>query len=135
MKCPVDKTDMIVVEHMQIELDYCLQCEGVWFDSGELDLLISAFAANRSDTSIDSLLTQQKVKTNETRRKCPICRHKMEKGLLGDNPEVLIDICPIGDGLWFDGGELHHVLHQIGHTNSKDLISFLGDALEADNQF
>ena len=42
MRCPVDKSDMIVVEHQKIELDYCLKCSGVWFDSGELDLLVSA---------------------------------------------------------------------------------------------
>ena len=39
MKCPIDKSDMIVVEHEKIELDYCLRCSGVWFDSGELELL------------------------------------------------------------------------------------------------
>ena len=42
MRCPVDKKDMIVVEHEKIELDYCLQCAGVWFDASELELLVEA---------------------------------------------------------------------------------------------
>ena len=43
MRCPVDKSDMIVVEHQKIELDLLPPvCSGVWLDSGELDLLVSA---------------------------------------------------------------------------------------------
>jgi Zn-finger nucleic acid-binding protein len=36
MICPACKYDMIVVEYHNIELDYCNNCKGVWFDSGEL---------------------------------------------------------------------------------------------------
>jgi len=37
VKCPVCRIDMIAVEHRKIELDYCVQCSGVWFDSGEFE--------------------------------------------------------------------------------------------------
>ena len=30
------------MEYRQIELDYCLKCSGIWFDSGELDLLLES---------------------------------------------------------------------------------------------
>jgi len=36
MKCPVCNSLMIVVEHEKIELDYCLNCSGVWFDAEEV---------------------------------------------------------------------------------------------------
>jgi len=42
MICPACKSDMIVVEHSKIELDYCTGCRGVWFDSGELELLLES---------------------------------------------------------------------------------------------
>jgi len=42
MICPVCKCDMIVVEYHNIELDYCTTCKGVWFDSGELELLLES---------------------------------------------------------------------------------------------
>ena len=29
MRCPVDKSDMIVVEHQKIELDFCLSARGL----------------------------------------------------------------------------------------------------------
>jgi uncharacterized protein len=130
MRCPVDKNDMIIVEHQKIELDYCNLCAGVWFDSEELELLVSTLEAGGIKLSVTELLTPNEAKTSEARRRCPVCGHKMDKAWLGKEPKVLIDSCPLGDGLWFDGGELHSVLHQMGITSSKDVISFLGDAFQ-----
>jgi uncharacterized protein len=131
MRCPIDKKDMIVVEHQKIELDYCLKCAGVWFDAGELDLLVSALVAERANMSHTDLLTPREAKVSETKRKCPICGRKMDKVWMGEKPQVLLDTCPRGDGLWFDGGELHQVLRQVEPAGSKDIISFLGDAFQA----
>ena len=134
MKCPVDKIDMIVVEHRKIELDYCLQCSGVWFDSQELDLLVSALGSGSTSMSKNDLITPVAASVKETRRKCPICRQNMDKGWIGQDPKVLIDMCPAGDGLWFDGGEMHQFLHQLHITGVKDILSFLGETFQADNK-
>lgn len=131
MKCPVDKSDMIVVEHKKIELDYCLRCTGVWFDTSELDLLVSSLQAEGKQESNTDLLTPVQAKVEEAHRKCPICGRKMDKVWLGQEPKVLIDSCPLGDGLWFDGGELHQVLKQLKIAGFKDVLSFLGNAFEA----
>ena len=40
MICPACKNDMIVVEYQRIELDFCPDCRGVWFDKGELQLML-----------------------------------------------------------------------------------------------
>jgi len=40
--CPACKVPIIVVEHEKIELDYCTTCLGVWFDAGELALLLES---------------------------------------------------------------------------------------------
>jgi Zn-finger nucleic acid-binding protein len=128
MKCPLDKSDMIIVEHRKIELDYCLKCAGVWFDSGELNLLVSSLKAEGANLSHDDLLTAQEAKVIEAKRKCPICRRKMDKVWIGKTPKVLIDRCPVDHGLWFDGGELHQVLHQMEPSGAKDVMAFLGDA-------
>ena len=133
MKCPIDKSDMIVVEHEKIEVDYCLRCSGVWFDSGELELLMAVLGAEGANLSHTELLTPHSAKVTEARRKCPICGRKMDKVWLGKEPKVLIDSCPLGDGLWFDCGELHQVLKamELKETPaSRDVISFLGDVFQ-----
>ncbi len=122
---------MIVVEHQKIELDHCLRCAGVWFDGGELDLLVSTMAANGGKMSQTDLLTPHEAKVDETKRKCPVCGRKMNKVWMGKDPKVLIDTCPLGEGFWFDGGELHQVLQQIEPMRSKDVLSFLGQAFQA----
>ena len=132
MKCPIDKSDMIVVEHEKIEIDHCLRCSGVWFDSGELELLASLLTSEGVSPQTD-LLKPKEVEHAEARRKCPVCGHKMRKVSLGNAKKVLVDSCPQGDGLWFDSGELHHVLGEIEPPKTpaaKDVISFLGSALK-----
>ncbi len=133
MKCPIDKSDMIVVEHEKIELDYCLRCSGVWFDSGELELLVAVLKAEGANLSYAELLTPHSAKVTEAKRKCPICGRKMDKVWLGKEPKVLIDSCPLSDGLWFDSGELQQVLREMEAPEtpaSRDVISFLGDAFQ-----
>ncbi len=132
MKCPVCKIDMIVVEHKKIELDYCVRCLGVWFDSEELELLLETMKAEETGLSQTSLLTPHAARPAEKKRKCPICGHKMDKVSVGKEPEVLIDSCPQGEGLWFDGGELGEVITQTvgkpsGKPGTQGILSFLGD--------
>jgi len=40
MRCPVCDVPTYVVEYEKIELDLCPDCRGMWFDHGELELLI-----------------------------------------------------------------------------------------------
>jgi len=134
VKCPIDKSDMIVVEHEKIELDYCLRCSGVWLDSGELELLVNVLRNEGANLSYYELLTPQHARVTEAKRKCSLCGRKMDKVWLGEKPRVLIDRCPLGDGLWFDSGELQMVLREMESAETpapRDVISFLGDAFQA----
>ena len=88
MRCPIDKSAMIVVEHEKIELDYCLRCSGVWFDSGELELLVAVLKAEGANLSYTELLTPHRAKVTEAKRKCPICRRKMGKVWIRKEPKT-----------------------------------------------
>jgi Zn-finger nucleic acid-binding protein len=76
------------------------------------------------------------AKTLEQKRKCPICSRKMLKKAIGEQPEVLIDVCQYGDGLWFDGGELTQTITQLAAKPSEKqdtpqrVVSFLGDVFK-----
>ena len=139
MKCPLDKSDMIVVEHKKIELDFCLECSGVWLDSGELELLTAVLNSEGANLSLSELVTRP---AGQGKRRCPICHNKMNKiwlgkkagGLMGKGPEVLVDRCPLGHGMWFDSGELQKVLKEIepaGAPANTTVIDFLGTAFQA----
>ena len=135
MKCPVCHIPMIVVEHEQIELDNCTDCAGVWFDAGELELLLETMQVEEHTLSLDSVLTSPEAPSAEKKRKCPICGKKMKKATVGHKPEVLIDVCPQDDGLWFDKGEVGQLITQLPDTSSEDsqgrVMTFLGEVFQA----
>jgi Zn-finger nucleic acid-binding protein len=43
--CPACRTDLVMTERQNIEIDYCPKCRGVWLDRGELDKIIERSAA------------------------------------------------------------------------------------------
>ena len=137
MKCPTCKKLMIVVEHENIELDYCLNCSGIWFDAGELELLLETMRVEDTEFSIDSVLTSPEAKSKEKKRRCPICGRKMHKATVGHEPEVLIDACHHGDGLWFDKGEVIQLIKRLSGTTSGAVdsqgrvITYLGEVFQA----
>ncbi|MFC1918173.1 zf-TFIIB domain-containing protein [Chloroflexota bacterium] len=133
MKCPACKSLMIVVEHEKIELDYCLKCSGVWFDAEELELLLEAMQLEGTSLSLDNILTSPEAGSEEKKRDCPICGKKMKKATVGHDPEVIIDACSWGDGLWFDSGEVGQLITQLPDKLSEKsdsqgrVLTFLGE--------
>lgn len=137
MICPACKNDMIVVEHDNIELDYCINCHGVWFDSGELELLIESMGLENPDQLFGDILNSPEASSPEKKRRCPLCAQRMKKVIIGQRPQILLDACPQGDGLWFDGGEVGQLIKQLARKPSKkgdsqqQVITFLGEVFQA----
>jgi hypothetical protein len=137
MICPACKKDMIAVEYNNVELDWCTSCQGVWFDSTELELLLKSMNLDSRNLLLDNILHLPKAKTLEKKRKCPICRKKMKKTTIGEHPGVLVDVCPQGHGLWFDGGEVAQLFKHLaekqpaGQDSQQQIISFLGEVFKA----
>jgi Zn-finger nucleic acid-binding protein len=136
MLCPVCHKVMIIVENNRIELDYCPQCGGVWFDTSELELFIKACDLPEADFAPETLLRLPEVKETPHARKCPICRQKMRNVAIGE-PAIIIDVCKRGEGLWFDGGEIQQLLTQLAtkspsrEDTSRRVLEFLGDTFKA----
>jgi Zn-finger nucleic acid-binding protein len=136
MICPVCKSDMIVVEYHNIELDYCTDCKGVWFDSGELELMLKSYQMEGIEPFLENITNSPDTHSAEKKRKCPICSHKMNKKAIGEQPRLLIDVCGDGHGLWFDGGEIAQLISQlVGEPQAvkksgNEVISFLEEVFK-----
>jgi hypothetical protein len=104
--CPVCKNAMITLELAEVEIDHCIDCGGIWLDTGELEMLLGESQKSKQ------LLGSFKIDSNciEKPRKCPICDKKMQKIIVSKAPALLIDKCTKGDGLWFDKGELGNIV-------------------------
>ena len=49
-------------------------CKGIWLDNGELELIFS-----NSDKNILAETLKSKNNFDEAKRRCPICKKKMDK--------------------------------------------------------
>ena len=106
MVCIACRRPMIVVEYKKIELDFCPNCHGSWFDHDELALMLESVTGHEQSLLIQNLLAQPAVSVSERKRKCPVCGTKMKNLRIGQQTGILLDACENGDGLWFDGGEI-----------------------------
>ena len=121
MDCPVCKNAMITLELQEVEIDYCIDCSGIWLDAGELELLLGE--PEKAKRLLDSFKIDSS--SNEKTRKCPICRKKMQKVIVGSSkPTLLIDKCRKADGLWFDKGELQDIFER-AHLDKDNKIQKL----------
>jgi uncharacterized protein len=123
MDCPVCEKPMIAMELDEVEIDHCLDCGGIWLDSGELELLLGDLVE-----ATCLIASFHKTRTSETTRPCPICRRKMEKvDLVAGTSPVIIDRCIRHHGLWFDKGELISIIHARSFDEEHKVEHMLAD--------
>ena len=120
MNCPVCNTPLVILELNQIEIDYCMNCHGIWLDDGELELLLEG---SEEKTKLLNSFNVDK-NSNEKPVKCPICSKKMEKVLCGTDNKVTLDKCKRHHGIWFNEGELERVV-EMGGLDEHDKIVIL----------
>lgn len=97
MRCPACRLPLLTLEIKEIELDYCADDMGVWFDEGEIETLLD---------STTPVLTVD-PKDARGKRRCPRCDARML--LHFPVPQLELDMCPNGDGIWFDAGEVEQL--------------------------
>ena len=123
--CPKCKKELIAVERNEVELDYCIFCEGFWFDYGEWNILTKKLISENLMLESEDLYKIPVVVTGEKKKRCPVCGRKMEKFLLFD---VILDRCPDKHGVWFDKKELSTCINKMYSKSDKNQrISFLGE--------
>ena len=129
MDCPVCKNAMITLEITDVEIDYCIDCGGIWLDAGEMELLLGE--PEKAKKLLDSFKIDDK--SPEKVRKCPICDKKMQKIIVGKaTPTLLIDKCTKGDGLWFDKGELPDIVDRAQLDKDNKIQKLLAEMFSSE---
>jgi hypothetical protein len=125
---------MVIVEFQNIELDTCVDCQGLWFDAQELGQLFELAGVPQQYQALESQL--DRLPHAGARRKCPRCRRRLEpvRAPARRGTELILDECPRGDGLWFDQGELSCLLEAVlgdDVATLRNVRSYLGEFLAA----
>lgn len=101
MNCPKCEGNMEKVNYEGIIVDKCLNCKGIWFDSGEEQKLLNLKKSEKIDDGDRSLgIDMNKVDSI----KCPICGNKMTKMVDVNQSHIWYEKC-INHGCFFDAGE------------------------------
>ena len=112
MKCPRDGAELQRANVAQIELDKCHQCDGIWFDAGELEALSNSGISDIED-EIEQQYGDPPVKSGDVTgyMRCPRC----EDGRLNQFhytyiKPVKVDRCDTCLGIWLDKNELKAII-------------------------
>ena len=115
MKCPRCQIDLRTTdlgEYGFIVLDVCPQCDGAWFDKGELDRLDESVWTDVERIGFEQAESHQHMN-------CPKCSGDLEPLSPKDAKELIVDRCPSCEGFWLDKGELDQIRDVASKADSK----------------
>ena len=120
---------MLSFQWQAVEIDRCPSCSGVWLDAGELETLLD-LAGLPSGPMREALAAAPDGA--RSKRRCPSCPHPLREIRLSTTPEVVLDRCRFGHGLWFDRGEVTQVVRSFTVGEEGLVARFLGDLFRDD---
>jgi len=127
MHCPACSSEMFVLEFEQVEIDFCPECKGVWLDSGELELVGARAGVLLSRLGAALASQDGHAPSSGEKRPCPVCGKRMLEVTTDGEPEIVLDRCSHGHGLWFDSGELGAVVDAAGADKDNVLARFFAE--------
>jgi len=136
-KNPLEK---VLFHH--VEVDYCPECLGVWFDKDELRLAKDDNDANLQWLDFDIWRDKGKFAVMRIDKRCPVCRIPfMEVNY--DDSKVKIDFCKRCQGIWLDRGEFKQIMmylirksdYELLHQYAKNLVVQLWEVFSGPEKF
>ena len=103
IKCPKCSNRLEPVVYADIEVDRCVHCQGIWFDSLEAEILKNIPGSEILDRG--NPLLGSKLNSLEKELICPRCQGKMVRMLDIDLYSIWYEKCVICHGIWLDAGE------------------------------
>ena len=126
MLCPRGHGALVTVvrdtPYDRIELDVCSQCQGVWFDRGEL--AAATQLENSAVFSPDSPLLSGEVQSLLCPRNQRVRMFERKLSVSVDRalPPLALDQCAECGGIWLDGGELPKTLAALKDANVRPFL-------------
>ena len=112
----------------QVQVDYCPECLGLWFDKGELLLAKDDKDHQLQWSDFDLWRDKSKFSVLKIDKRCPVCRIPFTQ-VHYDDSKVRIDFCKHCQGIWLDRGEFKQIIiylirksdYEILHHYTKNL--------------
>ncbi len=96
-----------------LHIERCSECFGLFFDPGELEVLLNDSVAPVADFNLPLLQSINRERYQADRPvkylKCPVCQVLMNRILYGYRSGVVVNRCQ-SHGVWLDNGQVSHLL-------------------------
>ena len=122
MKCVKCNENLKKADYKGIKLDYCDDCQGIWFDRDELRQVKDKEDEFLRWVDVDPWEDEAKFKISESSKSCPVCEMPLYavkcNGFL-----VEIDLCNVCHGIWLDKGEFDKIIDYMKEKVEKERLS------------
>lgn len=110
--CKIPLQTLKIDENIAIQIEHCRQCFGVFFDPGELNVLLESSVSHvfEIDLSLIKEINRDRYQKEKMVKyiKCPTCNILMNRVNFAHHSGVVIDQCK-QHGVWLDSGEIIHL--------------------------
>lgn len=93
--CPQCRSKFSLLHVHGIDIDCCMRCKSLWFDSGELQIL----------TGLSRDVPSDGLASRDSKYRCPVCGGPMQRRVFMRGTNVLVEVCPENHGVYM-GGEM-----------------------------
>jgi Zn-finger nucleic acid-binding protein len=121
MTCPLCKTELKKAVFYGVEVDYCPQCLGLWFEQDELRQAKDEKDKNLNWLDIDLWKEEAKFKISQGKKICPACQVPLYEVRYGDS-QVRVDLCNLCQGIWLDRGEFKKIIEYLKEKGKEEVL-------------
>jgi len=122
MFCPRCKKDLEKTIFYGVEVDYCLQCFGIFFEEDELRLAKDKKDEELRWLDIDLWKEKTKFKIYPGIRLCPSCRLPLYEIYYGDSG-IIVDLCNLCQGIWLERGEFKKIIDYLKKKANYEILN------------
>lgn len=122
MKCVKCDKNLKKADYKGIQLDYCEECQGIWFDRGELRKVKDKEDEFIRWIDIDPWKNKDKFEISKSGKICPVCGVPLY--IIGyDGFPIWVDVCNVCYGIWLDKGEFDEIVAYMKEKVEQETLS------------
>ncbi len=120
--CPLCEKALESAIFYGTEIDYCLECLGIWFEKGELAEAKDEKEAKLNWMDIDLWEKENEFHVSKEKKHCPECNLPLYEVGYGDS-DIGVDICNICFGIWLDRGEFKKIIDYLRREGGEKIMN------------
>ncbi|MEA1937302.1 MAG: zf-TFIIB domain-containing protein [Patescibacteria group bacterium] len=127
MNCPKCGTKLKQTKIVNVKVDHCDNCGGIWFDKDELKLVRDERDKNLSWLDFDLWNDKDKLSVSGKSIDCPRDGKPLFKIKCGDT-DIMVDVCLECHGIWLDKNELDKIISELKEKiNAETIPEYIND--------